>query len=103
MEEKIKSYVLQALGIDRLPEREQEEAILRAGRIIFQAVLLRAIEGLDESDEQELDKLLTASPRDEERVLDFFKSKIPNLDEIVREEAERFRDEIGAALKKASA
>ncbi len=89
----LQQNIIQELSLDVLPEKEQEEAILRIGRIIFQAVLIRVMEELSTREKNEFDKLLREKPDDEKAILDFLKSKIPNLDEIVNEEVAAFKKE----------
>lgn len=89
----LKQNIIKELGIDILPEKEQEEALLRIGRIIFQSVLIRVMEQLNAKEKDQFTKLLTEKPDDEKAILDFLKSKIPNLNEIVNEEVASFKKE----------
>ena len=81
------------MGLDTLPEKDQEKALLSVGRIIFQAVLIRVMEKLNPREKDQFTKLLTEKPDDEKTILDFLKSKTPNLNEIVNEEVASFKKE----------
>lgn len=89
----LQQNIIKDLGIDTLPEKEQEEALLRVGKIIFQSVLIRVMEQLNANEKDQFTKLLTEKPDDERAILDFLKSKIPNLNEIVNEEVASLKKE----------
>lgn len=92
--------IIKELDLDILPAREQEEALLRVGKIIFQSVLIRVMEQLNSKEKDKFTKLLTEKPDDEKAILDFLKSKIPNLNEIVNEEVASFKKESLDFIKK---
>lgn len=89
----LQKNIIKELGLDTLPEKEQEEALLSVGRIIFQSVLIRTMEELSEADKDEFDKILSDKSNDEEVILGFLQKKIPNLDEIVNDEVVKFKQE----------
>jgi hypothetical protein len=90
----LRQNIIKQLGIETLPEKEQEEILLRIGKIIFQSVLIRVMERLNSKEKDEFTQLLTEKPDDEKAILDFLKSKIPDLDEIVNEEVATFKKEV---------
>ena len=89
----LQKNIIKDLGLDTLPEKEQEEALLIIGKIIFQSVLIRTMEELDEKSKNEFEKILSEKPNDEEAILGFLQSKLPNLDEIVNDEVSKFKQE----------
>lgn len=89
----LQENIIKNLGLDSLPEKEQEEVLQRIGRIIFQTVLIRVMEYLDEAAKDEFEKILTEKPNDEAAILGFLQAKIPNLDEIVNDEVSKFKQE----------
>lgn len=93
MDEILKQNIIKDLGLDKLPPEKQEETILTIGRLIFQGVVIRVMSLLGEKDKDEFDKLLSEKIEDEEAVLNFLKSKIPNLEELVNEEVAKFKKE----------
>lgn len=96
----LQENIIKDLGIDNLPQKEQEETLLSIGRIIFQSVLIRVMEELDDKGKDEFEKILTENPNDEEAILNFLRSKLPNLDEIVNEEVVKFKQESVDFIKK---
>ncbi len=99
MNTKIKNDIVQILGIDSLPKEEQEEVYMQFGAIIYMEVMTRAMDILSEDDQNILDKLIQENP-DPEVMFTFLAEKIPNLDEIVREEAEKVHKEAGDLMSK---
>lgn len=89
----LQKNIIKDLGIENLPGKEQEEMLLSMGRIIFQSILIRTMEELDEKGKDEFEKILTEKPNDEEAILGFLQKKIPNLNEIVNDEVEKFKKE----------
>lgn len=89
----LQENIIKNLGLDSLPEKEQEEALQSIGRIIFQSVLIRVMEELDDKGKDEFEKILSEKPNDESAILGFLQTKIPNLDEIVNNEVSKFKQE----------
>ena len=93
MKDALKQNIIKELGLDTLSPEDQEEAILNIGRIIFQGVLIKVMGEMSEKEKDEFEKILTEKPDDEDAILEFLKSKIPNLDEVVNEEVAKFKRE----------
>jgi len=88
--------IISHLGLEHLEPQEQEETLLRVGKIIYQAVMLRVVDILSEEDQKEFEKILDTEGSGEgkgEKILNFLKAKIPNLDEIAKEEIVKFKEE----------
>lgn len=78
-----------ALGVDNLPEDQKATMIETAGAIIYQAVLTRAMEEMPDEAIDEFEKIINTEPTPE-LVFAFFRSKIPNFDTMIEEEAKTF-------------
>ena len=89
----LKTNIIKELGIDVLPEKEQEEILQGLGKIIFQSVLLRVMDELTEKEKDSFEKILTEKPNDEEAILTFLKAKVSNLDEIIKEVVSKIKKE----------
>jgi hypothetical protein len=89
----LKLNLIKELGIDRLPQADQEAALLKIGDIIFQAVLIRVLDELKDEDRKELDVFLEnpAHQNDPESFYSFLADRLSNLDEIVAEEVANFK------------
>ena len=88
----INKNIVVTLGINTLPIEQQKEAMERLGAIVYQEVMLRVLEILSEEEKDEFEKLVEKDPSPES-LFGFLAQKIPNLDEIVKEEAEKLRTE----------
>jgi len=88
--------IIEYLGIVNLDEETREKTLLRVGKIIYQAVIMRAVELLDEGAQTKFSELLDEIGSDEKRqdeILEFLQKEIPNLDEIVKEEIIKIKEE----------
>ncbi|MFH1192827.1 MAG: hypothetical protein V1656_00715, partial [Candidatus Jorgensenbacteria bacterium] len=92
MDLQLKQMIASDLGLGALSATEQDAAIERVGKIIFQSVLLRVSETLDETDQKALEKLLGEPASDPSALFAFLGEKAPNLNEIVKEEVLRFKE-----------
>ena len=88
----INKNIVVTLGINTLPIEQQKEAMERLGAIVYQEVMLRVLDILKEEEKDEFEKLIEKDPNPE-LMFNFLSQKIPNLDEIVKEEAEKLRSE----------
>lgn len=88
-----KNDLIKELGLENLPEEKKMEIVLSASRVIQQNIILRVLEELKtEKDKTEFDNFLAQKQDDENAILEFLKSKIPNLEEIVNEEINKFKE-----------
>jgi len=88
----INNNIIKILGIDALPVEQQKEAMERLGAIVYQEVMLRVLDIMSEEDKDEFEKIIERNA-DPEVMFTFLSGKVPNLDAIVTEEAEKFRTE----------
>ncbi len=93
MEDFLNKNIIKDVGLDGLPEEKQKEAMLKIGAIIFQGVLSKVFDELEDEEAKEFENLITNNPDDEEAIMSFLNSKVSNLDDIVKEEIERFKRE----------
>jgi len=88
----INKNVVTILGIDTLPIGEQKGEMERLGTIVYGEVIERTLDILTEEDKDEFEKLIDIN-EDPEKMFEFLSDKIPDLEEIVKEEAEKLREE----------
>ncbi len=87
----LQDNIIKDLGLDVLPESEREEALMSIGKMVFQGVLMRVLDEMSDEDAEAFGKLMEEKPDDQQAFLNFLQSKVPNLDEIVKEEAMNFK------------
>ena len=88
----INKNIVLTLGINSLPVEQQKEAMEKLGVIVYQEVMLRVLEILKDEEKDEFEKLAEKDPNPE-KLFEFLSEKIPNFGEIVKEEAEKLREE----------
>ncbi len=95
MNDLILKNIEKELGLESLPEKEKNEILLRISVIIYQGVMLKIIDILSEEDQETLNTFFKdESEQDQgDKILEFLKSKIENLDDVVLEEVEKFKKE----------
>ncbi len=81
-------------GLSSLPKEKQEEMVERIGRLLYEAVLSRAMDMLDEKDETELDLLLNEETSTVEEVLGFLETKVASFGSIVSEEKAKLKTDL---------
>ena len=88
--------ITQELGIDALEEPEKTQILERIGKLIYQGIMLRVVELLDEESSVELEKIIDThgeSATAGEKILEFIDSKNIDINKIVEEEVIRFKKE----------
>jgi len=88
--------IISYLGLEHLDQDKQEETLLRIGKVIYQAMMLRVMDILSEDEQKEFGQILDAVGTNENKqgeIMDFLKVKIPNLDEVAKEEITKFKKE----------
>ncbi|HEY4505155.1 MAG TPA: DUF5663 domain-containing protein [Candidatus Paceibacterota bacterium] len=81
-------------GLGSLAPEKQADIVDRIGKMIYQAVLVRALDILSEKEQTEFDLLLdedTTTPQD---VLAFLQKKIPTFEQLVLEERQNIKESI---------
>lgn len=92
MFEKINDSIIIILGIDKLPVDEQKDTMEKLGAIVYQEVMLRVLEVMSDEDKNTFENIVATNP-DPESMFKYLAEKVPNIDEIVKEEAIKLRDD----------
>lgn len=92
MFQQINDNIIKILGIDALPTDQQKEAMERLGALVYQEVMLRVLDIMSEEDKDAFEKLIAQNPYPE-IMFTFLEEKVQNIDDIVKEEAEKLRTE----------
>jgi hypothetical protein len=99
---KISQNLIKELGIENLPSEQQSEIVMETGRIIYQNIITRVLETLSKDEADEFEKFLGKNMEDQDKIYEFLKTKIPNIDEIVNEEIIKFKSGAISVMKAAS-
>ena len=82
-------------GIDQFTPEEQLDILERVGALVYQAILVRASESLVDIDKVEFELMLGEEGQNPEDVLLFLDKKIPHFSEIIQEETQKVKKELG--------
>lgn len=86
------------LDVAGLPAEKRDEMLSRIGGIIYQAVLVRALEKMNEGEQEEFESMLDQDKSPEE-LFDFLVAKVPNFSEIVTEEVAQFKKDAVSTMQ----
>jgi hypothetical protein len=94
MDNNTATSIIRALGLDptTMAPEMQQEVLGRVGTLVYQAVLIRVMEVLSDEDVAEFEKLIDGGA-DQDKIFDFLKVKVMNLDDLIKEEALKFKNE----------
>ncbi len=80
------SILIKALGLEDASIEKQNEVVESTGAVIYQAVITRALEEMDDATVDEFEKITDGEPTPE-LLINFFMKKIPNFEQMMQEEA----------------
>jgi len=94
----INDNIIKILGISALPQDQQKDAMDKMGAIVYQEVMLRVLEAMTDENKDEFEKLIETNP-DPETMFKFLAEKVPSIETIATEEAERVREQNSGMLQ----
>ena len=83
-------------GLNSLSEQERTRMVERIGRLIYQAILVRSLDILSHSEQEEFDQLLDIDETTPEDVLSFLEKKIPTFNLLLKQEVAQLKADIFA-------
>jgi hypothetical protein len=98
--EELKKRIFEDLELTDLSEKEKDDILQRMGRIIFEMALIRILDEMDDETAKEFEQFLEKNQNPDD-ILKFLKEKVPNLEDILTEEAKTFKGEVFDVLKEA--
>ncbi len=90
----ISNDIVNEWGLKTLPRETQVEMIDRIGRVIFQAVLVKSLDILDEDEQIELDSLMDQDESTPESIMEFLSTKIPTFNQLLLEERQSLKRDV---------
>ena len=91
MNKKFNKKIANDFGLENMDSREQERMIEKIGTLLFESVIERAVDVMDESVMNDFENTVTNAGSDYQKVIDFLKSKVPDFDKIVTDEMSRLK------------
>lgn len=74
-----------------MDSREQERMIEKIGNLLFESIVERAVDVMNEAVMNEFEDAIANAGSDYQKVISFLKSKVPGFDKIVSEEMFRLK------------
>lgn len=91
MDENIKKKISTDFGLTNMDSDEQEKYIEKIGNLLFEAVIERSVDFMDEMTLNEFDKTIEIAGEDYQKVIGFMKENVPNFNKIVSDEMMRLK------------
>lgn len=90
MDEELKKKIANDFGLSKMDPEEQERMIEKIGNLLFEAVIERSVDEMDEGVMKEFETLLSEE-NDYQNIISFLKSKTQGFDGIVSDEMVRLK------------
>lgn len=100
MNPSIEQSLVSVLGLDHLPPQEQAEALTQIGDIIFKAVMFRLADTLPAEQLAQLEEKFKEAEQNPDAVYTFLQGAVPDIDKIIMEETEKFKQHSADMLQK---
>lgn len=83
--------IMTELGFDKLPEAEQAELYKRIGAVLFQGIVLRALEAMTNDEQNAVDAFIGEHEDDPEALMGYLREHLADFDKLASDEVARFR------------
>ena len=97
--DKIKKDLFDLFQIDKMSPEKGNEILDRLSKLVFQAVLVRALPFLSEEDLSEYEKIVDSNETDGETLFNFLSEKVPEFNKIIKEEASALQREVSNKIE----
>lgn len=91
MSEEFNKKIIKDFGLESMDSREQERMIEKIGNLLFESVIERAVDVMDEEAMNGFSEAIDNAGSDSQKIISFLKSKVPGFDKIVSEELSRLK------------
>lgn len=94
----IKQTLIELFELDKMEPGKAAETADRLAKLVFQAVLMRALPMLSEKDLGEYESIVDSN-QGPEILFDFLSKKVPDFQKMITEEAETLRADLAGELE----
>lgn len=84
----IHAILIKVLGVENASKEKQDELVDSVGAVVYQAVIVRAMEEMADETLDQFEKLTNGEPTPD-LIIEFFLKNIPNFEAMMQEEAEK--------------
>jgi hypothetical protein len=95
----IKKDLFDLFKLDKMSPEKAEETLSRLAKLVFQAVLVRALPLLSEEDLNTYEKMVETEEADV--LFNFLGEKVPDFGSLIKEESENLRDDMAQEMTNA--
>ena len=91
MNEEFNKKIAKDFGLENMDSAEQEKMIEKIGNLLFESVVERAVDEMDESSMNGFEDTIEHAEGDYQKVISFLKDHVKGFDIIVSEELSRLK------------
>ena len=91
MNEELRKKIIEDFGLMKMGGDEQDKFIDKIGNLLFESVLERSVDSMDEGLMGEFEECVAHAGEDYQKILNFLKDRIPTFSEIVSDEMARLK------------
>lgn len=91
MDQNIKKKISTDFGLIQMDSEEQERMIEKIGNLLFESVVERSLDLMDEQTTKDFDEVLTNAGGDYQKVIGFLRDNVPTFQNIVIDEMARLK------------
>jgi len=91
MNDEFKKKIVEDFGLQSMDGVEQERMIEKIGTMLFESVVERAVDLMDEAVMNDFDETINSAGEDYQKVISFLKERVVGFDKIVTEELSRLK------------
>ena len=91
MNDEFKKKIVEDFGLSAMEISEQENMIEKIGNLLFESVVERAVDEMDEETMNDFDETIGNAGSDYQKVISFLKERVSGFDKIVSEELSRLK------------
>lgn len=91
MDQDLKKKITNDFGLTSMDPEEQDRMIEKIGNLLFESVVERSLEGMDEGMMNEFDETISSAGEDYQKVISFLRQNVGGFDGIVKDEMARLK------------
>lgn len=94
----LKADLFKVLNMEALAPEERVSLLESVGEVVNKRIIIRLMQKLSNEQKERLDLILAGQPKDDSALGSFFKSEMPNFQQIINEETAVYKKELISAF-----
>ena len=91
MDTNFNKKIVEDFGLASMDSAEQERMIEKIGNLLFESVVERAVDVMDDATMNDFDEIIATAGGDYQKVISFLRERVTGFDGIVTEEMSRLK------------